>query len=161
MSHSRAAASFHKPTTQSSSFRRPRHTIQTHSSPPPPALTGNQIGMGFYGVVRTVQGFGAHHLLLCCAPEDVLLRTRGCFAAHHSPMRSCHEKASNHLSNSLCRRRHAGIQSFKTHLLVVRSPCCQAITSFRVGLGSGLTAGVRDARPYRFRVFCVFCGSLC
>lgn len=48
------------------------------------------------------------------------MRTRGRFDAHHFPMRSCHEKASNHLSNSLCRRRHAGIQSFNNHLLVVR-----------------------------------------
>ena len=31
-------ASLNQPTTQSPSFHRPRHTLQTHSSPPPPTI---------------------------------------------------------------------------------------------------------------------------
>ena len=65
-------------------------------------------------------GGGAHRPRFWCAPFAALVRTRGCFGAHHFPMRSCHEKTSNHFSNSLYRRRYAGIQSFKNNLLVVK-----------------------------------------
>ena len=54
-------ASLYKPLTQSLSFHRPRHTIQTHASPTPPKPTGNQIA--------------ACVLMGWCAPSGVLVRT--------------------------------------------------------------------------------------
>ena len=38
-----AHASLYRPTTHSPSFHQPRHTLQTHSSPPPPKSTGNSV----------------------------------------------------------------------------------------------------------------------
>ena len=59
----------HAPTINSiTPFQQPRHTIQTHSSPPPPILTGNQIAACFF------RGW--------CAPSGVLVRTICCSAAH-------------------------------------------------------------------------------
>ena len=104
----------HSPTNNSIIVIPPTTAHNPNSLFPTAADTQRQSDccMGFRG--------GAHRPRLWCAPFAALVRTKGCFAAHHFPMRSCHEKTSNHLSNSLYHRKYARIQSFKTHLLVVR-----------------------------------------
>ena len=109
----RRPSSLQKPTTQSSPFRRACNTIQTHSSLPPPAPTGNQIAVwvlrGWCApsevLVRTICCSGAHQRTFCCAPFSYALMSL---------------KTSHHLSNSLYRRRYAEIQSFNNHLIVGR-----------------------------------------
>ena len=60
-----------------------------------------------------------------------------------------------------CENKHSFLQLSPSPKIcqnsVVQNPssCCQSITSVRVGLGSGLTADERDARPYRFTLFLI------
>ena len=49
-----------KPITQSPSFHQPRHTLQTHSSPPPPTPTGNSFTL--YRPSTNSCNINSHHV---------------------------------------------------------------------------------------------------
>ena len=123
----REPPSLYKPTTQSPSFHKPRHTIQTHASPPPPILTGNQIA--------------AWVLWGWCASSGVWVRI--IFLCAHVMRKQT--IISPTLSPKICRNS------------VVQNPSsrCQTIASVRIKLGSDLTTIMRDARPYRFTLFLI------
>ncbi len=55
-----AHASLYRPTPQSASFHQPRHTLQTHSSPPPPTPTGNSFTL--YRPSTNSCNINSHHV---------------------------------------------------------------------------------------------------
>lgn len=55
-----AHASLYRPTPQSVSFHQPRHTLQTHFSPPPPTPTGNSFTL--YRPSTNSCNINSHHV---------------------------------------------------------------------------------------------------
>lgn len=55
-----AHASLYRPTPQSASFHQPRHTLQTHFSPPPPTPTGNSFTL--YRPSTNSCNINSHHV---------------------------------------------------------------------------------------------------